>query len=113
MISTQTYSSALTISVKASEDIPKYRFINYYGNLCALGERALGVSSLSASKDNQVTTETLGTMLVETNGAIAKGSALSSTADGKAKIAETTETINAYALSSCSAAGIIKIRLVI
>ncbi len=113
MISSQTYSSALTISVKAAEDIPQFRFVNYLGGICTAGERALGVSSLEAKAGTQATIETLGTMLVETVGAVSKGAAISSDTDGKAKAAGAGEVVNAYALGSCSGASLIKIRLVI
>jgi hypothetical protein len=113
MISTETYHSALTISIKAAEDIPQFRFINYVGGICGLGERALGVSSLAATGGSQVTTETLGTMLVESSEAIARGDAISSDANGKAKLADAGEIVNAFALSTCTGAAIIKVRLAI
>lgn len=113
MISTETYHSALTISIKAAEDIPKFRFVNYLGGICGLGERALGVTSLPATTGRQATIETLGTMLVESSEAIARGDALSSDATGKAKVADAGEIVNAFALSSSTGAAIIKVRLAI
>lgn len=111
MISTLTYNSALTISVKASQDIPKFRFVDYDGNLCGAGERALGISSLEAATGRQISLVILGTMLLESAGVINKGDAVSSDADGKAKLAETGETVNGYALSSSSGVGSIVVRL--
>ncbi len=113
MITNQTYNSALTISIKAAEVIPKFRFINYLGEICTLGERALGVSSLTANQNTQVTIETLGTMLIETSTAISKGTEISSDELGKAKAATTGEIVNGIAMSSCSSAGVIKIKLVV
>lgn len=111
MISTLTYNSALTISVKASQDIPKFRFVDYFGNLCGAGDRALGVSSIETASGRQISLEILGTILVESGGVINKGDAVSSDAEGKAKLAEAGETVNGYALSSSSGVGVIKVRL--
>lgn len=101
---------ALTISLLASSDIPKLRFVDYNGAKCPAKARAIGVSEDSAATGEVFPVNTLGVLIVESGGAIALGAAVESDAEGRA-VAVTTGVVNGWAMDAATAAGeVIRIR---
>ncbi len=107
----KTYQPIQMLTITAAEQIPAARFVDFNGNLCSADERALGVSELDFDAGDIASVISLGIAVVETSGAITKGSDVSADSNGKAKLA-TTGAINGRALDSCSSAGFIRIKLV-
>jgi len=107
----KTYQPIQMLTVTAAEQIPAARFVDYNGNLCSADERALGVSEISFDAGDTASVICLGVAIVETTGAITKGSDVTADSNGKAKLA-TTGAVNGRALDSCSTAGFIRIKLV-
>jgi len=104
-----SYKPIMTLSIKAGEDIPKYRFVDYEGNIAGAGEKALGVTMFSYKANQTASTITLGTAIIETAGAISIGDIVTSDANGKAVVIDTDDEANGRALTACTAAGFITI----
>lgn len=95
---------ALTISLVASSDIPKLRFVDYSGAKCPAKARAIGVAEESAAIGEVFAVNTLGVLIVESGGAIAAGAGVESDADGRG-VSATTGVVNGWALDAATAAG--------
>lgn len=108
----KTYQPIQAVTVKATEDLPAFRFISHLGSICAENQKALGVSDVNWLKDEYSSVVTLGTIVVETTTSISIGSAVATSTDGKAKPATSETEINGRALDSCTGAGFIKISIV-
>lgn len=108
----KTYQPLQLLSVKASEDLPSFRFVDFGGGLCTEGSRALGVTEIDWLRDELASVVTLGTVVVETSEAILRGADVSSDGNGKAKTAGVLEAVNGRAVEGCSGAGFIRIKLV-
>lgn len=112
-INKKTYQPVQAVTIKATEDLPAFRFVSISGGLCGDAERALGVTEVDWISGEYVAVVTLGNIAVEASGAILAGSDVSSAADGKAKTATTGNPINGRAIEGCSSAGeFVKIKLV-
>jgi len=106
----KTASIALTLSLLASSDIPKLRFVDYNGAKCPAESRAIGVSEDSATTGEVFPVNTLGVLIVESGDALAVGDAVESDAEGRA-VTVTTGAVNGWAMDAATAAGeIIRIR---
>lgn len=112
-VNKKTYQPVQAVTVKATEDLPAFRFISVSGALCNDTERALGVTETDWISGEYVSVVTLGNIAVEASGAIPQGSDVTSAIDGKAKVATTGNPINGRAIEGCSSAGeFVKIKLV-
>jgi hypothetical protein len=80
----KTYKTALTDSITAAVDLVKHRFIGFDGNYCGADAKALGVSETDTKAGQQCPVIVYGIALVEAGGAISKGQAVKSDANGKA-----------------------------
>lgn len=99
-----TRNTVCTISITASVDLEKNRFIGFDGSYCAAG-KALGISQTEASSGEAVPVDLFGKLLIEASAAIAVGDAVAAAADGKAAKAAEGDVINGYAMSTAAAAG--------
>ncbi|HPO62120.1 MAG TPA: DUF2190 family protein [Candidatus Kapabacteria bacterium] len=108
----KTYQPIQTVTVKAVEDLPAFRFVSHLGSVCAENQKALGVSDVNWLKDEYSSVITLGTIAIETTTTINIGSAVATSTGGKAKPAGSGNEINGRALDSCNGAGFIKISIV-
>jgi|DewCreStandDraft_4_1066084.scaffolds.fasta_scaffold02152_13 hypothetical protein len=111
-ISNKTYQPVQLVTIKANEDLPAFRFVNYSGNLCQTETLALGVTEVDWKDGDYASVVTLGTIIVETDSAIDVGVPVTSSDQGKAMAASGTVPVNGVALDACSGAGFIRIKLV-
>ncbi|MFP4527294.1 MAG: DUF2190 family protein [Candidatus Kapaibacterium sp.] len=108
----KTYQPVQSLTVAAAEDLPAYRFVAIGGSLCTAGELALGVTDLAWLSGENASVVSLGTIVVETSGAVTAGDDVAADASGKAKTAEAGNAINGRALDGTTGAGFVKIKLV-
>ena len=85
-----------TGSIAAGEDINRFYFVGFDGNLCAANARAVGVSAADTIAGRQLPFDMMGILLVTAGGAISAGAQVASDANGKAvaasSISATTPT---------------------
>lgn len=110
-VNNKTYQPIQLITIKADEDLPAFRFVNYNGGLCQEETLAIGVTEVDWLDGDYASVVTLGTIVVETDSSVAKGDEVTSADQGKAKTASGTVPINGIALDSCTGAGFIRIKL--
>lgn len=111
-VNNKTYNPAHSITMKAGEDIPAFRFVSHMGTLCDAETKSAGVSEVPWDTGEYAAIITLGTMPIETTTTIDVGEDVTSDADGKAKPAGIDMPVNGRALNSCSGAGFVTISLV-
>ena len=112
MTNNKTYQPVQSLTVKATEDLPAFRFVTHLGSLCSEDSRALGVTEIDWITNEYASVVSLGTIAIETLTSINAGDDIASAASGKAKPAAGEVPINGRALDSCSGAGFIRIKLV-
>ncbi len=110
---TKSYNPAQKISVRAEDEIPARRFISAFGKVCQPTEVAIGVSEIAWAKGNTMSVITLGTVLIDTSEAIAKGDKISVATDGRAKKKTTESDWIAIALANVGAGSQLKAKLVV
>jgi Uncharacterized conserved protein (DUF2190) len=103
------------VPMQASAAVTRDRFVTQTGDqTCArtgvAGQRALGVAQLSidaaeAALGKAVGVQVLGIAMVEASAAIARNDRVSSTNDGRAKVAVATEVPLGFALTAAAGAG--------
>lgn len=108
----KTYQPIQSLTVKAVEDLPAFRFVSHLGSLCANENRALGVTEADWVNGEYAQAVALGTIAIETTTTINAGGDITSAADGKAKPATGTMPVNGRALESTTGAGFIRMKLV-
>ncbi|MCK5099794.1 MAG: DUF2190 family protein [Desulfobacteraceae bacterium] len=100
----KTAMHSITFGITAVSAIAEKRFVDYDGNQCAAGEKALAVSHAGGAAIDEECPLALGIVLVEAGAAIAKAAEVESDADGKA-ITKATGVGNGSTLDAASAAG--------
>ncbi len=103
------YKPLLIDSVKAVADLPKQRFIDFNGNICTEGIKAFGVSEVEIEKGQYAPVGVLGIFLIESEGNIAIGDAVTSNKNGKAIVAAESQAVNGYSLDTASTGEVIRI----
>ena len=103
------YKPLLIDSIKAVSDLPKQRFIDFNGNICAEGIKALGVSDVEIESGQYAPIGIHGIFLIESEGNIAIGDAVTSNKDGKAIVATESQAVNGYSLDTASTGEVIRI----
>jgi len=79
------YSPILTKTLSASGAITAERFVSAAGaQIAVAGSAAVGVARNTVASGENVAVDMLGTAIIEAGGAIAKGAAVKSGADGRA-----------------------------
>lgn len=101
MITDKTYSPVLRLTIQAAESLPAYRFVNFTGNLCTEGEKALGVTDYPALSGELVSLIVLGSAILECDGVVSTGDKITASSLGKVKLLE-TGVENGYAISGNS-----------
>lgn len=96
----KTEQPTLITSVIASTNLFKNLFVDFNGALPASDVKALGVVNADTDSGEQAPVMVEGIALVISNGAISKGSPVTTHSNGKAKQVTSTEIINGYALDS-------------
>lgn len=102
MIPKISYQPVLRLSVKATESIPAYKFVNISGGLCTGTQRALGVSDYPVLNGEITSVITLGTAIVRASGNITRGAVVSSDSTGNAKLIASGEVPQGIALADKS-----------
>lgn len=103
------YKPLLMDSIKAAENLPKQRFIDFSGNICKEGAKAFGISDVEIDAGQYAPIGVLGIFLIEAGGTITAGSGITSDANGKAVTVSDNQTINGYALDDAADGEIIRI----
>jgi hypothetical protein len=108
----KTFQPKLTLSIRATMDLPAYRFVDYQGKPCDANQKALGVCMGKWSSGKYAAIVVLGTAIVEASSNISAGDKVASDANGKAKVATTGAEINGRALNSANPGEYVRILLV-
>lgn len=103
------YKPLLVDSIKAAENLPKQRFIDFNGNICAEGAKAYGISDVEIESGQYAPVGVLGIFLIEAGGTITAGSTVTSDQNGKAVSVSGSKAINGYALDAGTTGEIIRI----
>lgn len=74
----------LTMTVLATADIAKHRYVGFDGKAAVAGKKALGITEIEAVKDEAASINTHGALLVQAGGVIAAGDEVEVGTDGKA-----------------------------
>jgi len=108
----RTYNPVQKLTVQAKEDIPEHRFVDHSGNLCGVADKSFGVSEIEWLNNQYISLITLGTAIIETDSAVNIGDPITSSTDGKAKVATGSDSINGRALDTVGVAGYIRVMLI-
>ena len=100
----KTEKILLAVTIAAAAALPRFRFVDYGGNVAGAGERVLGVPTTDFSAGEQASMATHGEVLVEAGAAIAAGAEVESDANGHA-VTKTTGVGFGVARDAASAAG--------
>ena len=111
-ISDKTYQPVQSLTVKAVEDLPAFRFVSHLGSLCDDGSRALGITEVDWVNGEYSSVVSLGTIAIETTTTIPAGTDITSASLGKARAATGSEPVNGRSLDSSSGAGFVRIKVV-
>ena len=111
-INNKNYQPVQSLSIRAAEDIPAFRFVSHMGSLCDVESRALGVSEVDWVINQIASVVTLGTIAIETTTTINTGEDITSDLGGKAKKATGSMIVNGRALDSCDGAGFVRMKIV-
>lgn len=111
-VNDKTYQPVHSITLKANEDLPAFRFVSHLGTLCANESRAVGVTDVNWIMGELASVVTLGTIAIETSTTVLLGEDITSAAEGKAKPAEGDAPVNGRALDTTQGPGFVKIKLV-
>ena len=111
-VNNKTYQPVQTLSVKAVEDLPPFRFVSHLGSLCVDAARSLGVTETDWVNGEWASVVSLGTIPIETTTTISAGVDVTSALTGKARAATGSEPVNGRTLESCTGAGFVRIKLV-
>jgi len=108
----KTYQPLQSLTIRATQDLPAFRFVSHLGSLCDTESRALGVTEVSWLDGELASVVSLGTIAIETSTTILAGADITSDSDGKAKTATGTNPVNGRALDSCSGSGFVRMKIV-
>lgn len=111
-IPSKTFQPTLTLTIKATMDLPAYRFVDYQGKLCDDNQKALGVCVGKWTSGSHAGIIVLGTAIVEAGGTINAGDKVASDAYGRAKVATTGGEVNGRALNSANIGEFVRVLLV-
>jgi len=81
----KTFISALTLTIQAAANLVKHRFVSAAGAYATENTRAYGVLQADTDSGEQGPVDSLGELVVETEGAIAVNDEVAVGTDGKAK----------------------------
>lgn len=76
---------ACVLTIRASAELPKYRFISFAGGLCTNGDKGLGVSVQEASVGQPVPVQVDRVAIVEVGEPVVRGALIASDAFGRVK----------------------------
>lgn len=108
----KAYQPVQSLTVKAAEDLPAFRFVSHLGTLCSAETRALGVTETTWLNGEYAQVVSLGTIAIETTTTVDAGADVTASLYGKAKPASGTMPVNGRSLDSCTGAGFVRIKLV-
>ena len=108
----KTNKPILTITCKATADIPAYRFVNFDCALPSTDSKALGVTDCIVKSGSFSGITTMGIMVVECSTSFTKGDPVTTDAEGKAKSTSVSSKINGRALETVTSGSLVKILLV-
>jgi hypothetical protein len=111
-ISDKTYQPVQSLTVKAVEDLPAFRFVSHLGSLCDDASRALGVTEVDWVNGEYASVVSLGTIAIETTTTVPAGIDITAASEGKARAAAGGEPVNGRSLDSASGAGFVRIKVV-
>ncbi len=112
MVVNKTFQPLQTITIRASSQLLRFRFVGFNGALCLDNQKALGVTVSDWEQGKLASVIVSGTVLVEASGTINVGDKVTSDAEGKAKQAGAGAEINGRALTNASSGDLVKIILV-
>ncbi|MFN3781769.1 MAG: capsid cement protein [Candidatus Kapaibacteriota bacterium] len=111
-IPNKTFHPIMTITIKAQEELPPYRFVDFRGMICQQNQKALGATVGRWSSNKYAGIIVLGTAIVEAGSTITIGDKIASNAEGKAVPATTGAEVNGRALNSANAGEFVRVLLV-
>ena len=111
-VNDKTYSPAHSITMKAKEDLPAFRFVSHLGSLVAADSKSIGVTETDWLANEYASIITLGTIAIETSTTISAGANVTAETGGKAKPVTGSNPVNGRALDGCTGAGFVRILLV-
>ncbi len=110
-LSNKTYAPVLSITIKASQNLPAYRFVSYNGGLCGEGDKALGVTDVYCPAGESGSVTVMGVVLVEAGANISVGDDVASGVNGKVVAGSSNDFINGGALDNGSSGDLIRVLL--
>lgn len=111
-IPNKSFQPTLALTIKATMDLPAYRFVDYQGKLCDENQKSLGVSVGKWSNGSFASVIVLGTAIVEAGTTINAGDKIASDSTGRAKVATTGSEINGRALNSANTGEYVRVLLI-
>lgn len=100
----RTEKILMAVTVAAATALPRFRFVDFTGNVASAGKRALGVATTDFDTGEQAGVATHGEILVEAGAAITAGAEVESDASGRA-VTKTTGVAFGVARDAAAAAG--------
>jgi hypothetical protein len=100
----RTEQPVLTTSVMAQENLARFQFVGFDGNVCAAGAKALGVVATNTGVGNMAPAGVLGIFCVIAGAPITVGLDVEADANGNA-IPHNTGVVNGVAMDAATVAG--------
>lgn len=110
-INNLTYNPLLTITIKAGEDLPANRFVDFSGNLCSADEAALGATEIAWNDDDTASIIVQGIAIVESADDFFKGNEVCTGASGKAVGQSGTNPVAGIALDDATSGDYLRVLL--
>ena len=110
-INNLTYDPLLTVTIKAGEDLPTNRFVDYTGNLCSAAEAALGATEIAWNDGDTASIIVQGIAIVETADDLYAGDPVCTGTGGKAIGQSGTNPVVGRALDDAASGDYLRVLL--
>ena len=105
----KTEKILLVVTIAATTDLNRFRFVDFTGAQASLGERVLGIPVTGFDAGEQAGVATHGELLVEAGAAVAAGVQMQSDASGRAITLDTGVAFGVARDAAASAGDIIRV----
>ncbi len=95
-----SYQPVLRLTIKAAEDIPAYRLVDFTGHLSTTNGNILGVSDYPALAGELISLIVLGTAIVSTSSTLNVGDGIIPDGTGQATMASLSDTPDGTVINS-------------